>query len=145
MNIAIEVNLRHSVELLWPYLADPERWPEWIPALEERTRLDDGPLQPGSTWKSVDRVGPFRVEFTDKLVEIEPMRRVVFEESAPWNGWGEYLLEPTDEGGATLRVRFEAKPRGTIRFLGWLPDALSTYVMKKDYQRLERLLDTSGR
>jgi uncharacterized protein YndB with AHSA1/START domain len=141
MKVAIELKMRHSVEVLWPYLADPETWPEWIPALVERTRLDNGPLQPDSTWKSVDRVGPFRVEFTDKLIEIKPMRRVVFEQSDPWNGWGEYLLEPIDENKAMLRVRFEAKPTGVLRLVDWLPDAFSAYVMKKDYLRLDNLLD----
>jgi uncharacterized protein YndB with AHSA1/START domain len=141
MKIDIEVNMGHSVEALWPYLAEPERWVEWIPGLVERSRIDDGPMQPGSTWKSVDRVGPVRVEFTDKLVEIEPMRRVAFEQSAPWNGWGEYLLESIDETAALLSVRFEAQPTGAIRFLDWFPDALSAYIMKKDYARLDSLLD----
>jgi uncharacterized protein YndB with AHSA1/START domain len=141
MKVAMEVKMRHSVEVLWPYLADPERWPDWIPALVERTRLDSGAVRPDSTWKSVDRVGPFRVEFTDKLIEIEPMRRVVFEQSAPWNGWGEYLLEPSNEDEAMLSVRFEAKPTGVLRLLDWLPDAFSAYVMKKDYLRLDNLLD----
>lgn len=141
MKINIEVTMGHSAETLWPYLAEPERWVEWIPGLVERSRIDDGPLRAGSIWRSVDRVGPFRVEFTDTLTEIEPMRRVAFEQSAPWNGWGEYLLEPIDVAAALLKVRFEAKPTGAIRFLDWLPDAFSAYVMKKDYARLEGLLN----
>lgn len=141
LKVAIEVKMRHSAELLWPYLADPERYPEWIPNLVERIRLDSGPLEPGATWKAVDRVGPVRIEFTYKLIEIEPTRRVAFELSPPWNGSGEYVLEPIDRNGTTLSVRFETKPSGVLRFMDWLPDIFSAYVMKKYYLRLNNLLD----
>jgi len=144
VKITIEVSMRHPIDRVWPYLLDPERWLEWVPALEQRTRLDDGPIQRGAVWKSVDRVGPFRVAFTDTLVDLEPNRRVAFAQSHPWNGWGEYVVEPTEDGGTHLRVRFEAKPTGVIRFLGWIPDGVSAYVMKKDYDRLERLLDSES-
>lgn len=98
MKVAFDVKMRHSAEVLWPYLADPERYPEWIPSLVERTRLDDGPLQPGATWRAVDRVGPFRVEFTCRLTEIEPTRKVVFEQSDPFNGRSSICWNPSPMG-----------------------------------------------
>lgn len=144
MKVAIELKMRHSPEVLWHYLADPERYPEWIPNLVERTRRDGGPLRPGATWKAVDRVGPARVEFTYRLAEIEHTRKVVFELADPWNGGGKYLLEPIDENGTMLSVRFETKPSGLLKLTDWLPVAFSGYVMKKDYLRLDDLLDNGA-
>lgn len=141
MKVAIEVKMRHSARVLWPYLADPGTYPEWIPNLVERTRLDDGPLEPGATWKAIDRVGPVRVEFTYRLIEIEPARKVLFELSSPLNGQGGYVLEPIDDDGTMLSVRFETKPTGVLGLVDWLPDAFLAYVMKKDYLRLDDILD----
>jgi uncharacterized protein YndB with AHSA1/START domain len=95
MTTVFTVRYEHPVEAVWPYLAEPERWLVYVPALVERTRIDPGPIGPGSRWRSVDRVGPLRVEFTDELVAIEPLHRVVFKQSSPGNSQGGY------RGGST--------------------------------------------
>jgi uncharacterized protein YndB with AHSA1/START domain len=47
MEVAIDLQMRHSPEVLWPYLADPERYPEWMPDLVEHTRT---PSTDPATW-----------------------------------------------------------------------------------------------
>lgn len=130
----------HPLERVWPYVAEPERWLEYTPALLERTRIDSGPIRPGSTWRSVDRVGPVGVEFTDELVELEPHRRVVWKQSSPWNSRAEFTVEPVGEE-TTLHVDFEGRPSGTIRWIGLMPDSLATKVYQNDMKTLAGVLN----
>lgn len=141
MKTVFTVRYQHPVEKVWPYLAEPEQWHEYVPALVERTRIDSGPIGPGSRWRSVDRVGPLRVEFTDELVAIEPNHRVIFKQSSPWNSQGGFRVE-ADGNGSVVHVNFWGKPSGKIRWLDVMPDWLATRVFRHDMQNLTRVLDT---
>ncbi len=134
------VRFDHPVERVWPYLAEPEKWLDYTPALLERTRIDSGPIRPGSTWRSVDRAGPVRVEFADELVELEPHRRVVWKQSSPWNSRVEFTVEPVGEE-TILHVDFEGRPSGKIRWLDLMPDFLATKVYQNDMKTLAGVLD----
>lgn len=102
-----------------------------------------GPIGPGTKWKSVDRVGPFVVEFTDELIELEPNRSVAFKQSSPWNSWGGYQLEP-DGDDTVVQVRFEGKLSGKIRWMDLMADPWATRIFRKDMQRLGRFLDSKN-
>jgi uncharacterized protein YndB with AHSA1/START domain len=135
------VEYSYPVEDVWPYLAEPERWAEYVPALVGRTRLGDGPIGPGTKWKSIDRVGPWLVEFTDELVEVEPHKKIVWRHSPPWNARTEYTV--ADDGGRTVvNVSFVAKLQGKLRLLDLMPDSWATNVFRKDMERLEGVLDS---
>lgn len=141
MRTVFSVRFPHSVERVFPYAAEPEKWLEFTPALVERTRIDNGPVKPGSIWKSADRVSPMTVEFTDELVAIEPNQMVKWKQSAPWNSWAEYTYE-ADGDGTIINVHFEAIPSGRIWWLGFVPDRLATRVYQEDFKRLGRVLHT---
>jgi uncharacterized protein YndB with AHSA1/START domain len=141
MRTVFAVRYEHPVEIVWSYLAEPEKWLEYVPALVERTRIDSGPIGPGSRRRSVDRVGPLRVEFTDELVAIEPFHRVIFKQSSPWNSKTEYRVE-ADGNGTVVHVHFEGTPTGKIRWLDLMPDWLATRVYRNDMQNLTRVLGT---
>ncbi|RPH35584.1 MAG: hypothetical protein EHM90_03945, partial [Chloroflexi bacterium] len=83
--VTLDVVIGHPPERVFPYLADPERWPEFAPAVASRRRIGDGSQTVGSRWAAVDRIGPFRIRFTDELGEVEPDARVAWLSSAPWN------------------------------------------------------------
>ena len=140
MRIDFTISFAQPVEVVFPYLADPSTWGDYVPAVVERSLKTDGPIGPGSTWKSIDRVGPFRVEFTDELVELESDRRVRWRHSPPWNALTECLVEPT-ESGCDVSVHFEARLTGKLRWMDLMPDAMATRVLRADFERLRRLLD----
>lgn len=140
MRTIFTVTLDHPVEVVWPYLAEPEKWLEYTPSLAERTRLDNGPIAPGSIWRSADRIGPVRVHFTDELIEMEPMRRVVWKQSAPWNSEVEFRLESVGKA-TTVHIDFTGRPSGKIRWLDLVPDPLATVIYRNDMKTLASLLD----
>jgi uncharacterized protein YndB with AHSA1/START domain len=141
MLIEFSFRFDQPVETLFPYLAEPSKWPEFVPnGVVERTRIGEGPVGPGTKWKAVDRVGPLRVEFTDELIELEPNRRVAWRHSAPWNASTVYDVVD-DEGGSLVSVHFEGKLTGKLRWLDLVPDSLATRIFRGDFERLRALLD----
>jgi uncharacterized protein YndB with AHSA1/START domain len=144
MRIDVKHTFAAPVEVVFPYLADPARWSEYIPGVEERRQLTPGTAGPGTTWSSVDKLGPFRIHFTDELTALEPHRRIVFRQSAPWNSWEESVCEP--QGDRTLvTVHFEAQPSGWLRLLDLMPDSMAARASYgQDFQRLDRLLAKTG-
>lgn len=140
MRTVFSVRYEHPVERVFPYLSEPEKWLEYVPALIERTRLDDGPVQPGTVWKSADRVGPMTVEFTDELIDLDVDRRVKFKQSAPWNSLTEYTVQAED-GATVVNVRFEAIPSGKLWWLGLIPDRLASRIYKEAFDELGDVLD----
>lgn len=141
MRIVDDFSIGHPVEKVWPYLTVPEKWLEFIPALVERTRLNTGPVEPGAEWKSVDRIGPWKIEFTDRLAEIEPETRVVWIQSEPWNARTEYRLEPVDDHQSVIHMDFEANLSGWMRLMELLPASMLNRTIRNDYRRLEQHLD----
>ena len=50
-----------SQSIVWCATADVERWPQWMPTVENVTRLDDGPFDVGSTARIKQRGLPAAV------------------------------------------------------------------------------------
>ena len=141
MEIDFVVEYSHPVERVWPYLAEPERWLEYVPALVERSKIGDGPVGPGTKWKAIDRVGPWLVEFTDELVDLNPHMKIFWKHSPPWNAQTEYLVE--EAGNSTrLHVHFEGDLRGKLWLMDLMPDSWATNVFRRDMLRLDGLLDS---
>jgi uncharacterized protein YndB with AHSA1/START domain len=127
-------------ERLFPYLADPARWPEYIPAIAEVRPLGSPDLVVGGTWAQVDRMGPFSVRMVQELVAIEPPRRVLWRTGAPYHGSEETVCAEMGSG-TRVSVRFDASPTGWLRLLDLVPDRLLVRASyEADFARLEALL-----
>jgi hypothetical protein len=138
--VEVDARIGHPVEPVFSHLADPTTWPEFVPAVVMRRRLDDGPVRVGSSWAAIDRIGPFPFAFVDEVVVYEPVRRVVWASSAPWNSSVEYRCMP-DAGGTRVRAAYEGDLGGWLRLLGLVvPSPLARQILSRDFIRLERLL-----
>jgi Polyketide cyclase / dehydrase and lipid transport len=140
--VLVDAWIDHPVERVFAYLEDPPSWREFAPAVEYRRQIDRGPVGIGTRWAAIDRIGPFRVRFVDRLAEHDPNRRVVWDSSAPWNARVTYTCEP-DRGGTRVHATYEGDPRGWL--LGPLgvivPDFLAAWILGGDFRRLQSILD----
>ena len=141
MRVVLEVTVAHPVERVWPYLAVLEKRAEFVPQLTEMTRLGTGPVEVGAEWRSVGRIGLWKVSAIDTLTAFEPESLVAWDTSQPWNAHTEYRLEPIDSQTSVIHLDFEAHPSGWLRVMDWFPDSMLTQAMRNDHQRIEAILD----
>ena len=139
--VGLDVRLPHPPERVFPYLADPARWPEFAPAVEFRQRIGEGLPEIGSRWWAVDRIlGPFKVRFADVLEVIEPGRRVVWHSTSPWNSRVEYLCVAEGDGTRIL-ADYEGDVAGWLRLVALLPTFVLRRILLRDFSGLTRVLD----
>lgn len=137
--VQLDVMIDHPPGRVFPWLADPARWGEWSPAVVERRQVDDGPPIVGSRWAAVDRIGPFRIRFTDELVALEPDALVVWDSTSPWNSRVEYQLLPQADGTRIL-AHYEGDVAGWLRLVALLPTAMLARILQRDFHGLQRCL-----
>lgn len=142
--VVLSVHVPHGPGRVFPYLADPGRWPDFAPAVEFRQRIGPESSEVGSRWWAIDRIGPFRVRFADILEHIEPERRVVWHSTAPWNSRVEYVCHP-ESGGTRVRADYEGDIAGWLRATAFLPDFLWKRILLRDFRGLTRVLDEEDR
>jgi len=142
--VTVNTTMEQPVERVFPYLADPGSWPEFVPAVILRRRIESGPVAIGSTWQATDRIGPFKIHFTDELLELEDGQRVVWGSSSPWNSRVEYFLQPAGSG-TRVRATYEGDIAGWLRLIAWLPGPVVARILEQDFKRLGRLLDAKER
>jgi uncharacterized protein YndB with AHSA1/START domain len=140
--VTVVAAIDHPPERVFDYLSDPTKWPEFVPAVVFRRQMDDGPPRVGTRWKAIDRIGPFRLRFTDVLVACEPNHRVVWHSSSPWNSRVEYVCEPRGSG-TLVRATYEGAVDGWVRVLSWAPARVIGMFLRRDFSRLDRLLSLS--
>jgi uncharacterized protein YndB with AHSA1/START domain len=132
----VAVEFAAPVDIVFGYLADPVRRPEWQGSLRRIEALrGDGEV--GTTWRDVTAVGARpRMEVT----RVEPDRS--WAEVGRWRG-----IE------ARLRLGFAEAPTGTVvtatvdvttsipqRPVGWLLRRLAPYAVRGDLRRAARAL-----
>ena len=142
--VTLDVHLDHPPDRVYPYLADPGRWPEFAPAVASRRPLDDGPARVGNRWAAVDRIGPFRVRFVDVLESAEPDRRVVWHSTSPWNSRVEYVVTPS-RGGADVHADYGGDVASGLRLVALLPTFVLARILRRDFTGLRRVLEAEDR
>lgn len=143
--VRLDVRVPYAPSRVFPYLADPGRWPDFAPAVEFRQRIGDGPPDVGSRWWAVDRIlGPFKVRFADELEAIEPPRRVVWHSTSPWNSRVEYVCVPDGEATRVL-ADYEGDVAGWLRAVALLPTPVLEQILLRDFRGLDRLLAAEDR
>jgi hypothetical protein len=138
--IVVSARVDHPVEQVFTYLANPSLWHEFAPAVVFRRQIGDRVPDVGTRWMATDQVGPFRFHFFDELAALEPMRRVVWISSAPWNARVEYACT-SETSGTRIHATYEGDVVGLLRLLvGWLPAGVFGWILSRDFRRLNRVL-----
>lgn len=138
-SVTVDATIDRPPAQVFAYLADPTSWPRFVPAVVLRRRIGSGPVRVGSRWQATDRIGPFRIHFTDELAVLERDRRVAWLSSAPWNARTEYVLRPAADG-TRIRATYEGDVGGWLRLLAWLPGPIVALILAQDFRRLRSLM-----
>jgi uncharacterized protein YndB with AHSA1/START domain len=72
--IVESIEISRRPEDIFSYVADPSHHPEWIESVVSVRREGDTPLALGSRVVATRRVGPWKVRYTEEMIELHPPR-----------------------------------------------------------------------
>ncbi len=146
VDVEISVEIERPPEVVWAFVSDPERWPEWLDEFEEVVPESDGPVGKGSVFRYT--VSPGHRSATIEFVEWEPGRRFGWDgPPLPWHGGSARprgFTELTTTGAGHTRVVSHYQPDlfGTMALLRPYLRRWLSKQRTKDAERLKQLLES---
>lgn len=112
------VEAPHGPEEVWRYLADLRSVEEWDPSIDG-VRLEAGePRTEGARYRLGVRFGGRRIDLHDRVVSLDPPRRVVFEaETDSVSVRDEARIEPRGPAASSVTWEADLRLRGVRRVL----------------------------
>lgn len=90
-------------ERVFAYVTDFSHLAEWDPAFDESRRVDDGPVEEGSTFHVIARTAATEMEITYRVEEHDAPRHArLVGEGDGFTSIDVIDVEPTDDGGSRL-------------------------------------------
>jgi hypothetical protein len=112
VDVLTEIVIAAAVERAATYAADPSNASEWYGNIDA-VEWDGPPLEVGSTMGFVARFLGRRLEYTYRVVELEPGRRLVMRtEQGPFPMETTYLWEPIGDELTRMSLRNRGEPSG---------------------------------
>ena len=78
-----QLDVDRPIAEVYDFIVNVEDAPKWQPAVLETTRITPGPLQVGSQFREVAKLGNRRVDTLCEVLELEPLQRITFKGSSP--------------------------------------------------------------
>jgi uncharacterized membrane protein len=141
MRFVNEVEIGRPVEDVFAYLADFENVPEWNYAIERTTKVSEGPVAVGTTYRQIRNI-PRRSEESFSVTAFEPDRRLAIRGTlGPFDSELQYRLEPIGQRTQVIN-EVELTPRGILGMVGRLASSRVKEAVASNLRELKRLLET---
>lgn len=141
MRFVNTVEIRLPMRIVFAYLADLENSPAWNYAIESTTKVTDGPVGVGTTYRQV-RTIPRRSEETFEVTVFAPDHTLAIRgRLGPFAAVLEYRLEPND-GGTRVTNEVELRPRGVLGVIGSLASSRVRGAVAANLAELKRRLES---
>jgi uncharacterized protein YndB with AHSA1/START domain len=138
-SFSITVDIAAPPERVWVVMSDVERWAEWTASVTSVTRLDQGPLAPGSRARiRQPRVAP--AVWT--VIDVKPDRGFSWKTGNPliW-AVARHSIEPMPPGSrATLFLQFGGLFAPAV---AWLTRSLNNRYLQMEAAGLKRRSEES--
>lgn len=140
------VVIRRPLEVVYAYMDDVKRERDWQPALRSASKEPPGRTEVGTRKSYESEFLGRRVRNTYKVVELEPMRRVV-QKTLPGSSaeiWSEVRWDPHPDG-TRVTLTVDARPAGILKLIprAFLESA-TRRELEESLDRLRRELERDG-
>ena len=143
MKLSTQIDVARPPEDVFEMFADLESWPEFAPAVIERRKLTEGPIDVGSRFHAVDQFPGKKLEFTLEITGYEPGRLLAGAWSDPVEGSWRAHFRPNDTG-TTLEMNVEMILGGAMKLMGSLMGPWAKGQMRKDLLRFKERAEAAA-
>lgn len=145
----LTITIARPVADVFRFLADSGNTPTWYEAVERVTKLDDGPVREGTTYRMTRRLPQGRVDNLVAVSELRTDARVTLRSlEGPTPFTYRYTLEPRPNAGTRLTLEGTITGeglQGPAALLAPFAGQIFRKGMAKNLAALKHTLETSGR
>jgi uncharacterized protein YndB with AHSA1/START domain len=135
------VIFKQTVEVVFPYVANPEVYPQWQSGFLEAKITSEGHIGVGTTFRVVHEMAGRRIEVHNEVTAFQPNKMFAFRSiSGNLATAGVITLQPDGEGTRAQFV-FEAQFGGFFRLAEPLAARLIKRQQQADLEDLKKLLE----
>ena len=116
INFEATVQINCPVERVFAFIVDDKNLRNWKTGLIENELLTEGPLQAGTRFREVRRMGPRDAEIRGEITDFVPDQRFATRTLTQPQVTVSYTLE-TVNGGTRITYRFTMVAKGFMRIL----------------------------
>jgi len=126
------------------YLKDFGNAAEWDPGTRVCDRLDEGPVEVGSRWRTTSKIAGVETELTCELVRFDPGRVVFAGRNDTATTTEDIGVAATGGGGSTLTYHATIEFHGTAKLGAPIAEVVFEKVGADTEDRLTRVFGTPG-
>lgn len=144
MEVTSSIEIDRSADEVFAYVADMSNNPVWQRGQVRCTWTSDPPLQLGSTYDQEAKFLGRRIVSSFVVTEYEPDARIrIVSTGGTMPIDVTRTVAPLSGSRCTVGAVVRGDAPGLMRFLGPILPAMVRTSVKKDYQRLKKLLEAS--
>lgn len=142
IDVIVTETIRAPRDRVAAYVVDHRHDPDWIGGISSSELIGDGPLGVGSDVRRVATFMGRRIEYVNRVVELDPGRRLVMRSvEAPFPMQVTYAFDDADSGTLTS-VRVQGEPASMYRLAGPLLAAQVRRSVAGDLRTLRSLIES---
>lgn len=136
-----DVVFEQPIEVVFPYMGNPEAYPQWQDGFLEAKIISEGPIGVGTIYRAVHKMAGRRIEVDNEVIAYEPNKKFVFRSiSGNLATFGEITLQSVEEGTRAQLV-FEAQFGGFFRLAEPLAARFIKRQQQADLEELRKLME----
>lgn len=129
---------------VWKYMIDISNMPQWEDSRAEWKQTSEGPIRPGTTFRSSVRFLGREVTFDLRVTDLDPGRKFAFE---AFNGFGKgtkmsYLMEPVEGDKTRLSRVAEVQLHGLSKVLRPLLASIARRAGELEARNVKRIMES---
>jgi uncharacterized membrane protein len=144
--VVVEVEINRPSAVVWEYLEDAERNPEWLANMQAAKWSTEPPIRVGSRYEQSARFLGKDVRTSFEVTALEPGRRITIS-SLPGSSFPLRItreVEPIGDGRCRVKEMAEGDASGFYRVAEPVMRQIVRHNITRAYRRLRQLLEGRG-
>jgi uncharacterized membrane protein len=144
INVEVSTVINRPVSEVFDFLSNMENNMKWRTSQQEVTKLSEGPIGVGTTYRMVNHILGRQLETEAEVIEYEPNRKYTTrDKSGNLPLEAQRIFEPVD-GGTRVTLIFKADPSGVFKIAGALFAAMAKRSLESDVANLKDLMEAGA-
>jgi uncharacterized membrane protein len=144
INVEVSIVINRPVAEVFDFLSNMENNMKWRTSQQEVTKLSEGPIGVGTTYRMVNHVLGRRLETEAEVIEYEPNRKYTTRDKSENLPLKAQRIFEAVEGGTRVTLILQADPSGVFKIAAPLFATMAKRSIESDITNLKDLMEAGA-